>query len=129
MCWLLIRAFSDNKPTAWKIGDIVEVRPDNTPWGNSETLPRFYRLHIPGLESERAKTFLEDNDETDTGTTDIRGVPIVLRNRIRRYKLDIGGIPQVIKNELQNTGQATVTMAQIRNYIKDNAGNTPVIPT
>jgi hypothetical protein len=133
MAWLLIRAFSDDKPTAWKIGDIVEVRSDEFVdehgWGNLEGLPRFYRIQITGLSAEKIKHFLEETDEEDTGELTAKGLPKTKFNRIRKRLIDVTGIPTVIKNQLNNTGIVSVTVNQIKNYLKNNKGDAEVLPT
>lgn len=112
--WLLIRAFSDDKETSWKNGDIVEVRDDDfvekNGWGNVEGLPKFYRVHVDGVNSHSMK-FLEKADKT--------------RNRVRLYQLSIDSLQTDDKTTLQQDGILNLTRTKFINSIKDN-NNQPV---
>jgi hypothetical protein len=119
MCWLLIRAFSDTRPSAWKLGDIVEVRPDSfTDWGALETLPRFYRVQVTGVSATAVKARLEKADATINSETG----EIINHIRVRLYGIRLADIPAGARNTLQNTGQLIVSKAQALNYIRDNYG-------
>ncbi len=118
MCWLLIRTRSNPRPTAWKAGDIVEVRPDACTWGRAEGLPSFYRIQIAGVEADRVKARLEARDVTlnpDTGQE-------TAYRRVRLFRIDPADLPLQARQELQTTGQLVVTKAQALNYIRDNYG-------
>jgi hypothetical protein len=39
-----------DKRGVYKLGDIVDVRPDAHPWGNEERLPKFVVVKVPGLD-------------------------------------------------------------------------------
>ena len=123
--WLLVRAFSDDKHTAWKMDDIVEVRPpDFIGWGRLETLPRFYRIFIEDLDYRKYKTLLEEQDVDDTGLIDYEELPIIKYNRVRKYRIDISTMASIIKDQLQNTGIILTNVNQMKNHIKDNNDNT-----
>lgn len=121
--WLLIRARSNPKETAYKAGDIVEVRPDGCNWGSKEGLPSFYRVQITDLPyDEKYNRILQRMDESYVGTWP-NGEPRYQLNRIRLNKLDFESLPTVIKNRLKNTGMLQVTKAQVVNYFKNNYGS------
>lgn len=118
--WLLVRAFSDSRATAWKHGDIVEVRPGGfTEWGTQECLPKFYRVKVTGLSAafRVIKVRLESADVTINVGTGM----VVARNRVRQYGIRIAEVPTGVRTTLQTVGELTVTKAQIVNVIKDNA--------
>ncbi len=122
MCWLVIRARSNPKATAYKAGDIVEIRPDDCNWGNLETLPRFYRIQITDMPfGSRFQSLCQRKDDVDDGFDDDGKIKKRLL-RIRKHKIDLSSIPASIRNRLQDTGVATVTRSQIRNHFKDNQG-------
>jgi hypothetical protein len=122
MCWLLIRAFSDDKPAAWRLGDIVEVRSDEfvakRGWGKLECLPRFYRIQIQDLDSIKVKDVLESKEETDDLFVPGRKHLI----RIRNIKVDVDALPLAVKSILISSGIMSLTRDQVKNYVKNNAG-------
>ena len=82
MAEFLIKAISVSNPDpsidagCYKIGDIVDVRPDNWPWGNEEGLPRFYIVKIPGLNHETISELIESHTEGDNR------IPKMLKRRL-----------------------------------------------
>lgn len=94
----------------YKLGDPVVVMPDGHEWGAEEGLPKFYIVKIPGLAVETAKKWIQHWEDT----TDPAKPTIVQR---RLYRLKVADIPTTIRKTLQQTGQVTVTLAQIRNYV------------
>lgn len=124
MAWLLIRAFSDDKPTAWQIGDIVEVRPDDCKFGNRETLPRFYRIKVNGLDHLKAKNILESPDEQIdeqiNDSEDFLTGNNVIRNRVRKYRVNTASLPRNIRSTLLTIGEIEINYQQIKNHIRNN---------
>jgi hypothetical protein len=126
MCWLLIRAFSDAKPTAWQLGDIVEVRPDDFKgWGREEGLPKFYRIQITGLAASIAKNLLEAVDEHDAI---VDGETRKVIDGVRNWSIKPSDVPAGARTTLQTTGQLVITKAQAANFIKDNLGQAVTLP-
>ena len=113
--WLLIRAFDDDKATAWKLGDIVEVRDDaivaENGWGALEQLPRFYRIHIPEANAARCKELLERRDESADGK---------ILNRIRLHKLRPSDLPTLKTIALLRDGEVQLSRLQAIAAIIDN---------
>lgn len=98
----------------YKRGDIVDVRPDGHPWGREEGLPKFVIVKIPGLDPATVMHLMSMNeDRTDPER------PMLLARRLWRVLVDSESLPSSIKNALKNTGQVTVTLAQIRNYVQN----------
>lgn len=115
MAELLIKAIdathSDpvkDKAGCYKRGDIVDVRPDGFEWGREEGLPTFVKVKIPGLAVSTIKQFME-SEMGDLETT----------VRRRKWNVLVDNIPVQIKQTLQTTGEVTVTLTQVRNYIKN----------
>jgi hypothetical protein len=120
-CWLLVRAFSDARATAWQLGDIVEVRPgDFTDWGAMECLPRFYRVRVTGISPARIKARLEAVDQTEVYNVEMDTTSYV-HHRDRRYGMRVGELPSLLQTALQTTGVIEVTRSQVFGAIRDNA--------
>lgn len=127
MAEFLIKATSNTNPNplkdsrgCYKRGDIVDVRPDGWPWGNEERLPRFVVVKIPGLDPDTVMKFMDS--QTDSVAIEN---PTMIKRRLWNLLIDDAGIPNSIKNALRNNGEVTVTLAQIRNYIRNkNTGET-----
>lgn len=101
----------------YKRGDVVVVMPDGHEWGVKEGLPNFVVLKIPGVDPERIRPLVEPQDDDDAGNA------VSDTFRRRRWKLAIASIPAEIRNQLQNTGTATVTPAQVRSYLRRKRDN------
>lgn len=120
MAELLIKAISSTNPDpvkdqrgCYKRGDIVDVRPDGFEWGKEEGLPTFVKVKIPGLAVSTLKQFMES--EKGDGVV----IPLETTVRRRKWNILINDIPSQIKQTLQTAGEVTVTLSQIRNYIKN----------
>lgn len=121
MAEFLIKAISATNPDpvknergCYKRGDIVDVRPDGWKWGNEERLPKFVLVKIPGLDPKAALRFMEAHLDLTNPVE-----PILLRRRLWNVLVDDAGLPTQIKNALRTTGEVTVTLAQVRNYIRN----------
>lgn len=108
MAKILMLAFDTYGPDdeadrfAWKIGHIIDVKPDTHTWGASEGLPKFWRINLPGISVDQVKKFLAYKfDYTNVGD------PIQIG--IREWKLDANSLPVATLNTLKNTGEITVT--------------------
>lgn len=85
---------------------------------------KFVIVKIPSVPADKAKGLLEHQEEDDLGNplVDVDGNPIMYRRR--RWTLLFNNIPAAIRNTLIADGEITVTVSQIRNYLKrirDNA--------
>lgn len=101
---------------SYKRGDIVTAQPDGWPWGAEEhpatADPRvFWLVKVPGLNPENARV-----QELMMVDEDAEGV--LWRRRLWRVVVD--EIPATIKQQILTTGVVTVTLAQIRNYIRNH---------
>lgn len=134
MCEILI--FAGNRSHAdpvidrgeWKRGYAVDVKEDGHQWGASETLPTFVIVKIPGVPVAKAQAFLDPQDVDDAGLPVYENViearPRRAIYRRKAWRVKWADLPAGIRNTLQTTGQVTVTVAQIRNYltrIRDDA--------
>lgn len=86
----------------YKRGDIVVAMPDGHQWGLEERLPKFVVVKVPGVNHERARKYL-------TSDSNLR----------RRFRIRVDDVPATIRNQLRNTGQATVTWTQLRGFLRD----------
>jgi hypothetical protein len=101
----------------YKRGDIVVVMPDGHEWGKEEGLPTFFVLKIPGVDAEKAKMYISSHLDNE-----------VIVRRLK-YSLDLTSIPNVLKNEIQSTGEYTATWNQVRSYILNKQSATSEILT
>lgn len=113
-----------DRRSCYKRGDPVTVQPDGHPWGAKEGLPRFVVVKIPGVSVEQVRDVIQEQTESDQGAalTDDDGLPVTFRRR--RWRVLVDNVPQQIRRTLAQTGEVTVTPAQIKNYVRrvrDNA--------
>jgi hypothetical protein len=93
----------------YKRGDPVAVMPDGHVWGRMERLPWFFVVKIPGLGVEAAKKYLGSWDE---GTGRDRKTL-----QMRLYRLAVDSLPTNVKNALQSTGVASLTLNAFKSNI------------
>lgn len=124
----------------YKRGMPVVVFEDGHTWGRLESKQQwiaegntaaswpsqgvFVIVKIPPVPAAKARSILEHQEEDDLGfpMVDANGNPTTYRRR--RWILLVDSIPAAIRNTLIANGEVTVTVAQIRNYLKrirDNA--------
>jgi hypothetical protein len=96
----------------------VVVMEDGHSWGLEEGLPKFVVVKIPGVTADKARSFI------DVQLTDDAGLPSFgidgKRAAFRRREWDVNWttLPTGIKNTLLTTGEVTVTVAQIRAFLR-----------
>lgn len=118
MAELLIRVNSSSHPDpavdagCYKRGDVVVVMPDGHRWGTQEGLPVFVKVKIPGLSVATAMAWLQERLDT---TDPLK--PRLLRRRL--WNIAVSDIPQAIRTALLTDGEATVTLTQVRSYIRN----------
>lgn len=96
---------------SYKRGDIVVVMPDGHRWGVLEGLPNFVVVKIVGLDHERAQQFIESESELDSGRQ--------VTTRRRRWNIRWNDLPLGVRNSLRDTGEVSVTWAQVRNFVQN----------
>lgn len=105
MAEILILAFNTSNSDeakdvfAYKLGHVIDVKPDGHAWGKSECLPKFYLVKLPKVSVENVQKFLDAKMDLVTGTKQIA---------IRRYKLDVANLPTAIKTALERDGVITI---------------------
>lgn len=140
MCEILINISVAENIKRYDKGMIVVIFEDGHTWGrleskqqwiaegnSADTWPsqgKFVIIKIPTVLADKARGLLEHQEEDDLGNPfiDTDGKPIIYRRR--RWKLLADSLPAAIRNTLATNGEITVTVAQIRNYLKrirDNA--------
>ena len=126
MCEILIKAIdakhsdpAKNERGCYKRGDIVVVMPDGHQWGSEEGLPRFVRVKIPGLDPETVKHIIEPHQ--DTTDPDPKNWVMLAR---RKWRVLVDDVPQGIIDQLRDNGEVTVTVNQIRNFVKNKIDGT-----
>lgn len=128
MAWLLIRAFSDEKATAWKLGDVVEVRSekfvDEHGWGKRECLPRFYRVQVRDVEADAIKARLEAPDETVT-VDERTGEERRTLNRVRQCRVDVSRLDREALTTMDRDVAVVLSKADAETALRTNA-NTAV---
>ena len=129
MCEILVFAGNnshadpvEDRRGCWKRGYPVVVKEDGHQWGREEGLPKFVVVKIPGVPAAKARAFLDAQMEDDAGvpTYDnfIEAVPRRTAFRRRAWNVAWASLPAGIRNTLQTTGTITVSVAQIRNYLR-----------
>jgi len=93
---------------AWKIGHIVDVRPDGANYGTQERLPKFWIVKVPGITVAQAMEYLEPKMDQQQQ----------IEIGIRKWKLDANAATAAIRTALTTTGVVTVSKTQALNYIK-----------
>ena len=96
----------------YKRGDPVVVQPDGHVWGRKEGLPRFVVVKIPGVSVATVEALVQPQTEDDSGN------PAAVTFRRRRWRVLVDNLPAGIKQTLAQTGEITVTPAQVRNYVR-----------
>jgi len=105
MAELLILAFNTSNADsakdvfAYKLGHVIDVKPDGHKWGKEECLPKFYLVKLPKVSVADVQKFLEAKMDVSTGTTQIA---------IRKYKLDVANLSTAIKSVLEKDGVITI---------------------
>jgi hypothetical protein len=129
MCEILIFAGNNTHPDpvkdrrgCWKRGYPVMVKEDGEQWGAAEGLPKFVIIKIPGVPAKKAEAFLDVQMEDDAGVPVYENViEVPLRRGVYRrkaWRVVWASLPQGIQDTLQSTGEITVTVNQIRNYLR-----------
>jgi len=90
---------------AYKLGHVIDVKPDGHVWGAQEKLPKFWIVKIPGMAVETAREYLKSLEDL-TNPND----PIQIG--MRKWKLDYNTLSTPIKKKLNDTGTITVTETQ-----------------
>lgn len=111
---------------------VVDVKEDGAPWGTHESKKswiasgktaaswpsqgRLAILKIPGVPASKARVLTEGQTEDDSGAPYYnleRGV-----YRQRSWRLLLGSVPAGISSAVASAGEVTVTVSQIRNYLR-----------
>ena len=95
----------------YKIGDIVDIRPDGWSWGNEEGLPRFYIVKVTGLNADNVKELIDSQTDGDIEN------PKMIKRRL--WAVDVATLPQWVSDSLTNTGAVTLTLQQARAIIRN----------
>lgn len=102
-----------NERGCYKRGDVVAVKPDGWPWGAREGFPTFVIVKVPGLDPAAVEHLLHQHEDT----TDPEN-PKVFKRRLWGFHLDHAALPTQVKKSLRDTGSVTVTLPQIKNFVK-----------
>lgn len=129
MCEILVFAGNNthadpvkDRRGCWKRGYPVVVKEDGHEWGAEEGLPKFVVVKIPGVPAAKAQAFLEPQMVDDAGVPTyenfIEAEPRRALFRRKVWRVKWADLPAGIRNTLQTTGEVTVTVQQIRNYLR-----------
>jgi hypothetical protein len=108
MCEILFLAFdtfaSDpgQDAFAYKMGHVIDVKPDGHPWGSAEGLPKFWKIFLSGISVDDVKDFLATKYDYSNPMDPVA-------TAIRKWRLDVNGIPAPVRNALDHTGIYNVT--------------------
>jgi hypothetical protein len=92
----------------YKLGDVVQVMPDDHVWGALESLPRYFVVKVPGLDPGKARAFLiPEMDSVESEK--------ILRRR--KFRLKVEDVPLAIRNKLQTDGWVSITLTQLKNFL------------
>lgn len=95
-------ADSEQDRFAYKIGHIVDVKPDTHVWGSAEGLPKFWRINLPGISVDKVIQFIDDK-------VDLTKPNEPVLTCIRKWKMDANALPTAIRNTLVTKGEITIT--------------------
>lgn len=117
----------------YKIGYIVEIRPDGCIYGSLEGLPTFYKIKIPLISVDHPILLrLMAMQQQQNGFEEDGITPRYDTVRRRRCWLQHINIPQGAKDKLASTGELIIkaspaytgefdyTWTQVKNYFWDN---------
>lgn len=99
-----------DKAGCYKRGDPVVAMKDGHEWGKEERLPKFFVIKLPGISVKDAGKYIE----SDWDYTDPDNPVLVIR---RKYRIKIDDAP--FKDELNSTGETTVTWDEIKGFIEN----------
>jgi hypothetical protein len=140
MAELLIKAISathvnpeKDQRGCYKLGMIVEIRPDGCVYGLSECLPTFFKIKLPLVPINNPILMrLMESQQVHNGFEDDGTTPRYDIVRRRRCWLKHIDIPQAAKDKLRDTGELIIkanaayegpydyTWTQIKNYLWDD---------
>jgi hypothetical protein len=96
----------------------VVVMEDGHTWGAEETLPKFVVVKIPGVTADKARSFIDVQLDDDAGGLNLTAQGQRQAFRRREWGVNWATLPAGIKNTLLTTGEVTVTVAQIRAFLR-----------
>jgi len=110
MCTLVVFAANDNANAnpqkdqrgAWKKGMIVEVYEDGVCKEPPAAGSKMVFVHIPGVPKAQAEKYVEQTAD-----------------RRRLFKIDWSSLPNGVRTSLRDDREITVTLKQIKGYIRD----------
>lgn len=110
MCTLVVFAAADNtcadpakdQRGCWKRGMVVTVYEDGVCKEPPAPGSKMVFVHIPGVAKAQAEKYLEEADD-----------------RRRTFKIDWTTLPTAAKNALRDNKELTVTLTQVKKYIRD----------
>lgn len=117
MAQLLIRLTDRPGGQAAKAsGDVVDVFPDGQ-LQMPQPVAHWAVLQVTGLDVERAKSFLLEQDTVYGGIEDGEPVFRAVRHRLRGF--DLAALPALLRTRLQSQRHATVTRATVRAFVRN----------
>jgi hypothetical protein len=128
MANVLIRWQAGSVGTDRNKGDIVDIRPDDMPWGDLEAHPIYLRVQVTGLNHESPKVLawaqpereIVGNVDPDTGQI----YDVMHRKGVHILWADL---PQATKDEILIHYQAgttyVTTKTKVRNFLKRKFGS------
>ena len=91
----------------YKRGDIVEAFED----GKMQTPPvgsPFVLVRVIGLTKAQANTYIYSHEDAEGNAL-----------KRRKFKIRVDDVPQTIKDQLRDNREVTVTLAQIKSFIRN----------
>jgi hypothetical protein len=102
----------------YKRGDVVAVMPDGHQWGAKEGLPRFVRIKVPALTADVVRGLADEQSEDDAGIEPQPDPAADRTYRRRRWRVVLADLPLARRNELQNTGETTITRVVLHSVLR-----------
>jgi len=104
----------------YKLGDIVEVFDDSKPIA-SPIAPEWYIVRITDVTKAQVDHFMEPymdpTMEMDAESGELRPSSKMLRRR--KFNVEVATLPTAFKQKMAKDRYAEVTLAQVRNYIRN----------
>lgn len=109
MAELLVLAFEPGTTDdmAWRLGHVIDVKPDGFQWGTQERLPKFWLIKAPSVSVEETAEYMESLEDQDHK-------PVA----IRRNRMNPSDLPVPLRRQLEDTGVVTMNKGQLISYFK-----------
>jgi len=114
MAELLVLAFDTFNPDpqqdllAYKLGHVIDIKPDGHVWGAQERLPKFFVVKIPTMKVEDAQQYMAKKE-------DITNPDDPVQIGMRKFRFNPDTLAAAKKTALLTTGTVSIATKDIVN--------------